>query len=90
MAANDDPCVVGDMGDLGTIRYECDMAADSGEALGGRILVVRGGDNGLCHAGTCEVELCVCGQPKREPIPEGSHYVTPCCRQTVANCCGDV
>jgi hypothetical protein len=34
-------------------------------------------------------ELCVCGQIKRDPIPEGSHYVTPCCRQTVSNCCGD-
>jgi hypothetical protein len=35
-------------------------------------------------------DLCVCGKPKREPIPEGSHYVTPCCRQTVVSCCGDV
>jgi hypothetical protein len=34
-------------------------------------------------------DLCVCGQTKREPIPEGSHYVTPCCRQTVSGCCGD-
>jgi hypothetical protein len=34
-------------------------------------------------------DLCICGQPKREPIPEGSHYVTPCCRQTVVSCCGD-
>jgi hypothetical protein len=35
-------------------------------------------------------DLCICGQPKKDPIPEGSHYVTPCCRQTVSNCCGDV
>jgi hypothetical protein len=35
-------------------------------------------------------DLCICGQPKREPIPEGSHYVTPCCRQTVVSCCGDI
>jgi hypothetical protein len=34
-------------------------------------------------------ELCVCGQRKKDPIPEGSHYVTPCCRQTVSGCCGD-
>jgi hypothetical protein len=35
-------------------------------------------------------DLCICGQPKREPVPEGSHYITPCCRQTVVSCCGDV
>jgi hypothetical protein len=35
-------------------------------------------------------DLCVCGQPKREPIPEGSHYITPCCRQITIGCCGDV
>ena len=34
-------------------------------------------------------DLCICGQPKREPIPEGSHYVTYCCRQVVVSCCGE-
>jgi hypothetical protein len=35
-------------------------------------------------------DLCICGKPKQEPIPEGSHTVTPCCRQVVSGCCGDV
>jgi hypothetical protein len=89
MAANDDASVVDYVVDPGTVCHELSLAPLAGEAVGGWLLDVRGGDNGLCHAGSSQVDLCICGQPKREPIPEGSHYVTPCCRQTVSNCCGD-
>jgi hypothetical protein len=37
-----------------------------------------------------DITLCQCGQPQQEPIPEGSHTVTPCCRQVVSGCCGDI
>jgi hypothetical protein len=81
--------MVDDVSDPHPVRDELSVASDAGEAVGGGLLAVRGGDNGLCNAGACKVDLCICGQPKRDPIPEGSHYVTPCCRQTVSNCCGD-
>jgi hypothetical protein len=120
MAANDDASVVDYVVDPGTVCHELSLAPLAGEAVGGWLLDVRGGDNGLRHAGANKVEyrgkiildgmqghvdlildgnsccryvpnpdLCICGQPKQEPVPEGSHYVTPCCRQTVSNCCGD-
>ena len=28
-----------------------------------------------------------CGRPDYAEIPEGSHYVTACCRQPISTCC---
>jgi hypothetical protein len=36
----------------------------------------------LCEAG--------CGALWEKPVPENSHWVTVCCKQVVASCCGDI
>lgn len=90
MGANDDSRVVGNLGDLDAICRELSMAVESGEAVGGGILAVRGRDNDMCNAGTSKVAMyCECGQILRT-IDDGGHVRTACCNRIILGCCGDL
>lgn len=88
MVVKDGPGVVGNVGDFGPVCRELGVASKSGEAVGGGVLAVRGGDNGLCYAGTDQI-ICVCGQPLKEEQMHG-HYVCIHCKCITSGCCGDI
>lgn len=88
MGASDDSRMVGDLGDLNALCGELGMATESGKAVGGGILDVRGRDNGLCDAGVSQV-VCECGQMLRT-IDDGGHVRTACCNRIILGCCGDL
>jgi hypothetical protein len=80
--------MVDDVSDPHPVRDELSVASDAGEAVGGGLLAVRGGDNGLCNAGACQVTLCQCGQPLK--TEDRSHGIfTLCCGRQLESCCGE-
>jgi hypothetical protein len=88
MAANNDPCLVGDLSDPESVRGECRVASTTREAMGGGILGMRSRHNSLRHARSHQVTLCECGQPLRT-LDDGGHVRTLCCGRIVQSCCGD-
>lgn len=84
-----DAGMVGDVGYLGPVPGELDVASEPGETVGGRLLDLRGGDNGLCDAEPNQVTLCQCGHELKEEQIHG-HYRCMNCKCVTTGCCGDV
>lgn len=85
--ANDDTRMVDYVADFDALRRELSLAVESGEAVGGGILDVRGRDNSMCYARTDQV-MCECGRPRR--VEDRSHGLfLVCCGRQIESCCGE-
>lgn len=80
--------LVDNMGNISALRNQLSVAPRTWKAMGGGLLDVRGGDNGLCDAGTNKVEACpFCGTAPYSSEQIHGHYTTNCCKQILEGCC---